>query len=237
MSSIVILATDSPYTYLAMRELVSSSKHQISAVILSNTLVGTRKGLDALWFGLRKISYVFALKKILEERNTVKELCRRHGIPIYYTSNINTDIELLEKVNPELVVSVYFNQYIGTKVSSRYRCLNVHPSLLPKGRGLFSYFWNLLDGEREAGVTVHVVDEHFDTGSIVIQQPVEIKPNDTIRSLYTRCSEVASRLLAQAIDMLNEGFTPVEQSGESSYHTYPTNMDYLRFFLKGKRYG
>ena len=79
------------------------------------------------------------------------------------------------------------------------RILNIHPSLLPKYRGLHPQQQALDDGARVSGATVHVVNKDLDGGPIVLQREVPILPGDTADTLAARILEVEHRLYPEAI--------------------------------------
>ncbi len=79
------------------------------------------------------------------------------------------------------------------------RILNIHPSLLPAYPGLESWKQALNAGEREAGCTVHFVDEGMDTGPIILQESVSILSDDTAEVLHARIQVIEHRLYPAAI--------------------------------------
>jgi phosphoribosylglycinamide formyltransferase-1 len=79
------------------------------------------------------------------------------------------------------------------------RILNIHPSLLPKYRGLQPQQQALDDGARVSGATVHLVNKELDGGPIVLQREVSILPGDTADTLAARILEVEHRLYPEAI--------------------------------------
>ena len=79
------------------------------------------------------------------------------------------------------------------------RILNIHPSLLPAYPGLESWKQALDAREREAGCTVHFVDDGMDTGPIILQESVPILSDDTADSLHARIQVVEHRLYPAAI--------------------------------------
>ncbi|HKG27287.1 MAG TPA: formyltransferase family protein, partial [Thermomicrobiales bacterium] len=87
----------------------------------------------------------------------------------------------------------------------RFGCVNVHPSLLPRWRGVDPVFWTLRSGDQETGLTIHLMDEGFDTGPILLQErttvPEGIRQTDFEREL----SERAGPLLVKALDGLIAG--------------------------------
>lgn len=92
----------------------------------------------------------------------------------------------------------------------RGRMLNVHPALLPAfgGKGMYGMRVHeaVLDyGVRWTGVTVHLVDEKYDTGPVVLQQPVPVKQDDTPETLAARVLEVEHELYPEALRLFAEG--------------------------------
>lgn len=79
------------------------------------------------------------------------------------------------------------------------RILNIHPSLLPKYPGLESWKQALDAGEKEAGCTVHFVDEGMDTGPVILQESVPILSDDTAEVLHARIQVIEHRLYPAAI--------------------------------------
>jgi phosphoribosylglycinamide formyltransferase 1 len=79
------------------------------------------------------------------------------------------------------------------------RILNIHPSLLPAYPGLESWKQALVAGEKEAGCTVHFVDEGMDTGPVILQERVPILSDDTAESLHARIQVIEHRLYPAAI--------------------------------------
>jgi phosphoribosylglycinamide formyltransferase-1 len=79
------------------------------------------------------------------------------------------------------------------------RILNIHPSLLPAYPGLESWKQALDAGEKQAGCTVHFVDEGMDTGLIILQESVPILSDDTAETLHARIQVIEHQLYPAAI--------------------------------------
>lgn len=95
------------------------------------------------------------------------------------------------------------------------RILNVHPSLLPAFGGAGWYgarvHRGVLDaGCRVSGATVHLVDDEYDTGPIVLQEAVRVEPDDTPETLAARVLAVEHRLFPRALALLADGRLRVE---------------------------
>ncbi|HUM16239.1 MAG TPA: phosphoribosylglycinamide formyltransferase [Candidatus Nitrosotalea sp.] len=87
----------------------------------------------------------------------------------------------------------------------RGRLLNIHPSLLPAFPGLHPHRQTLEHGARISGATVHFVDEGVDTGPIVLQASVPVRPDDTEATLSDRILAEEHRLYPEAVRLFAEG--------------------------------
>lgn len=119
----------------------------------------------------------------------------------------------LEGCGAELVVLAGYLSILSESVVSRYadRILNVHPSLIPSfcGKGYYGLKVHeavLAYGVKVSGATVHFVNEVPDGGAILLQQAVEVRPDDTPETLQRRVMEQAEwKLLPRAVALFCEG--------------------------------
>lgn len=111
----------------------------------------------------------------------------------------------------------------------RLGCLNVHPSLLPAHRGPDPLFWIYHDGDETGGVTIHLMDEGFDTGPIVLRETVTLPDTMTAAALDLVCARRGGALLAEALAALNTGaLQPLPQDAlQASYQSWPREDDYI----------
>jgi len=107
----------------------------------------------------------------------------------------------------DVIVSAGYMRILGSPVVERWhqRWLNVHPALLPSFPGTHAVADALTAGVKVTGVTVHLVDAGVDTGPIVVQEPIAIRPDDDWDSLEVRVHEAEHRLLRHAVRALLEG--------------------------------
>lgn len=107
----------------------------------------------------------------------------------------------------ELIVLAGYMQLLTAAFLERFdgRILNVHPSLLPSFPGVHAVEDALAHGVKVTGATVHLVDEGIDTGPIVLQEAVEVRPDDTPETLHGRIQQVEHRLLPHAVRLFLEG--------------------------------
>ncbi len=121
--------------------------------------------------------------------------------------------ELLVKENPDLIVLAGCLVVIPEKIVKAFsgRIINIHPSLIPSFCGTGYYGLGVHEkvlerGVRVSGATVHFVDEGTDTGPIILQKPVMIRPDDTAKTLQQRIMEQAEwKILPKAIDLIANG--------------------------------
>ena len=103
-------------------------------------------------------------------------------------------IAVVEKYNPDLVVSVGFMRILNKEFVEKFRTINTHPALLPNFPGAHAVRDALTAGAKVTGTTVHWVDEGVDTGAVIEQREVAIESDDDEASLHERI-KIAERAL------------------------------------------
>ena len=113
-------------------------------------------------------------------------------------------IALFEAYNVDLVVMAGWMRIVSKKFCDAFagRLINLHPSLLPKYKGLHAVEQALKSGDDETGCTVHWVTEELDSGGIIRQQTVPILPGDTAESLQRAIQQAEHNLLPLVINAL-----------------------------------
>jgi formyltetrahydrofolate-dependent phosphoribosylglycinamide formyltransferase len=128
----------------------------------------------------------------------------RWGIPHIHIPHKNEDlmIRTIRAFAPDLIVLAGYMRILSPRfIGSFDNIINVHPSLLPKYKGINAVEQALESGDSETGVTVHYVTEELDSGQIVIQHRVPILPNDDVKSLTKAIQRVEYGILPQAINL------------------------------------
>ena len=113
----------------------------------------------------------------------------------------------LEGQGAELIVSAGYMQLLDPLFIERFgeRIINVHPSLLPRFPGMDAIGQALEAGASETGVTVHFVDEGTDTGPVIVQRAVPIRPGVEREELEREVHAVEHQLFPEAIGMVARG--------------------------------
>ncbi|MBI2162750.1 MAG: phosphoribosylglycinamide formyltransferase [candidate division NC10 bacterium] len=145
---------------------------------------------------------------------------RNEGIPCYHISGAThpgsaEDEEILRVLRRHVVDTVILAGYMKqlgpiTLNAYRGRILNIHPALLPKfgGKGMYGKRVHeavLAAGERVTGVTIHIIDENYDTGPIINQCQVPVLPGDTADSLAARVLKHEHRLYVETLQKISDG--------------------------------
>jgi len=151
----------------------------------------------------------------------VFDIASKAGIPTHCVSRkqfksggdyTNFLLSILEKYKVDLVILAGYLKLIPAPIVKRYRnsMINIHPALLPNfcGKGLYGMKVHqavIESGVKITGVTVHFVDEHYDTGSVILQEKVEVLPDDTPERLAERVLKVEHRVYPEVVKALCNG--------------------------------
>jgi phosphoribosylglycinamide formyltransferase-1 len=109
---------------------------------------------------------------------------------------------LIAALKPDLVVSAGFMRILSERITNRFKIINSHPALLPLFPGAHAVRDALAAGATETGTTIHWVDAGVDTGKVIAQERVEIRPEDTEESLHERIKIVERGLIVATIASL-----------------------------------
>ena len=130
------------------------------------------------------------------------------GIPHCHIKSINEEqiIKLFEAWRVDLIVLAGWMRIISPKLIEAFpnKIINIHPSLLPKYKGLNAVQQALDARDHTTGCTVHYVTEELDSGEIIIQEEVGILPHDTIESLTKVIQQREYEILPKAIEYVKQ---------------------------------
>ena len=156
-----------------LKSLINFSKKKISPISI-NLIISDNSNSKGLKYGkiykIKKKIFHFKDKKLAE----------------------NKILKELKKDNIDLICFAGFMRIVSQNFIQKYRgkILNIHPSLLPKFKGLNTHERAIKNKEKYSGCTVHFVNSKLDSGKIIIQKKVRIKKNETSKTL-------AKKILAQ----------------------------------------
>ena len=126
------------------------------------------------------------------------------GIPHTQISSKNEDliIDIMRAWNVDLIVLAGWMRIVTPKLIDAFpnRVINLHPSLLPKYKGLHAIERALESGDELTGVSVHYVNEELDGGEVIMQEEVPILPDDNLETLTKAIQRREYYLLPRAIE-------------------------------------
>jgi len=149
-------------------------------------------------------------------RPPVKEIALAKGLRVFQPEKIRdqSSHEFFASISPDVVVIIAYGQIVPATLLKMPRLgwINLHASLLPKYRGAAPINWAIINGERFTGNSTLQVDAGMDTGAILLQQRLEIGPEETAPQLAARLAEAGAPLIINSIIGLDQrSLTPHPQ--------------------------
>jgi methionyl-tRNA formyltransferase len=147
----------------------------------------------------------------------VKQSALKLGFPVIQPEKIKKNEEFraqLEALHPDAFIVVGYGRIIPPWMLQlpRHGNINVHASLLPKYRGAAPVQWAIAHGETVSGVTTMLLNEGLDTGDILLQKEMAIRPEDTALTYAPRLAELGADLIVETLHGLGDKtITPVPQ--------------------------
>ncbi|MGN6223305.1 phosphoribosylglycinamide formyltransferase [Pseudoxanthomonas sp.] len=125
--------------------------------------------------------------------------------------------DAVDAVRPDWVICAGYMRILGEAFTARFRgrLLNIHPSLLPKYRGLHTHARALEAGDREHGASVHWVVPELDAGAVIAQAPIPVRPGDTPEDLAARLLPREHALLVAVAALVVAG--RLTEQGDEAY--------------------
>jgi methionyl-tRNA formyltransferase len=139
----------------------------------------------------------------------VKEAALVAGLHVFQPESVKSDSaqEFLKRVAPDAVVIIAYGQIIPGRLLTlpRLGWINLHASLLPRYRGAAPIHWAIANGETATGISTMKIDAGMDTGPTLLQQKLEIGPDETSPELAARMSELGAGLIVDSLLKLDRG--------------------------------
>jgi phosphoribosylglycinamide formyltransferase-1 len=151
----------------------------------------------------------------------ILDIARASSLPAIHLSQkqypsegqlVDALLSLLRQHDINLIVLAGYMKRLHPRVIEAYRnrILNIHPALLPKfgGKGMYGHHVHeavIQAGETESGATVHLVDELYDHGTIVLQRTIPVAPEDTPESLAAKVLHIEHEIYPEALRLIAEG--------------------------------
>ena len=113
----------------------------------------------------------------------------------------NRSLKLLKSNNVDLICLAGFMKILsGSFIKKFYKpILNIHPSLLPRYKGLNTHIRVIRNKDKYSGATVHIVNEKLDSGKIILQEKVKVLKSDSVRNLEKKILKIEHKIYPEAI--------------------------------------
>ena len=157
-------------------------------------------------------------KKILTS-SPVKKWAVEHNIPVLTPDSLKKEYQSILDYQPDLIVTCAYGKILPKEILlyPKYKCVNIHASLLPKYRGSAPIQWAILNGEKETGITLMYMDEGMDTGDIIDTIKCTIDNNDNIETLHDKLSDLGKQILLKNLkDIVTNNTKPIKQDNDKA---------------------
>ena len=194
MTNIIFMGTPD-FSATVLKGLLESKQYEILAVVTQpDRAVGRKKEI---------------------RMTPVKELALDYGLPIYQPEKLSKSAELdsLLNLNADGIVTAAFGQFLPSKLLDSVNfAVNVHASLLPGYRGGAPIHYAIINGDKEAGVTIMEMVKEMDAGDMIARRAIPIEETDNVGTMFEKLALVGRDLLLESLPSYLAGdLKPVPQ--------------------------
>lgn len=233
------------YSCIALNHLIDFLKNDEIKICFSSGVgvVKEVEELNELLFLEQKFllnDFLLGLKKEGNYFKNFDEIIESNKIELLEFNNINIDgaVYLKNSWQCDLVISIRYGKIFKDDFISAptIGILNLHSGILPKYRGIMSTFWAMLDGQNEIGTTLHeVTDNQIDKGeTLAISRELVRKDKSLIFNICSLYEEGCNNIKLVVSNIRKSGnvssiLDSEEIDVDSSYHSYPSKLDFEKF--------
>lgn len=199
----------------------------IKAILLCNNPIAIPGIREFLFQGV--IAAICIPEKNREMQHILNALLAETGVPLFLLSKKEYKTQLhdiIEQFKPDVGLIMTFPFILPEEIINQPKkgFVNFHYGLLPYCRGPQPILWHLLNNDSEAGVSLHQLDTGIDTGPIIMQEKIQIAPNDTYGTLQTKLAYLAAKQAVNFLKILSYGTiipsSPQDES-KAAYYNMP----------------
>lgn len=154
----------------------------------------------------------------------VKQYAIEHNLPVLQPERLK-DPEFLEQLrsyNADLQIVVAFRMLPEVVWSMPPKgTFNLHASLLPEYRGAAPINWAVINGETRTGITTFFLQHAIDTGDIIMQEAIDIAPEDNVGDIHDRLMMLGGKLVLRTVDMIEAGNVTLQKQPEADIKPAP----------------
>lgn len=165
--------------------------------------------------------FTYKTDDVYNFNSKVVNLVSESSIPVQFGKVTKQDVVKLKNEGCELIVSAAYPYKIP--VIDGVKGINIHPTLLPEGKGPWPLPYVILNDLTESGVTIHKLSENFDSGEILIQDRYEVSKIDNLESISCKSQILAKKLLSELMSSIDSYWDNATAQGKGSYWPFPTD--------------
>jgi methionyl-tRNA formyltransferase len=151
--------------------------------------------------------------------SAVKNYAASQNLSVLQPTNLKNEDFLNElkqlHANLQIVVAFRMLPKVVWQIPE-YGTFNLHASLLPNYRGAAPINWAIINGEAKTGVSTFFIDEKIDTGDMILQESIEIDPEENAGSLHDKLMFIGSKLVLKTVALIKKGHVKTMPQAESS---------------------
>lgn len=183
--------------------------------------------LESLYNNGCEIVKIFSNKvdNVTEFNCAVTKFAKAHSIPITYDKITLNDLEELKENGVEALFCAAY--YYRMPILKNFKMINVHPSLLPKGRGAWPMPVAILNEDEKSGVTFHKMEEDFDTGEIIMQKSFELSSDENLEGFMNKIYALLPDMVKTLLSNFDYFYFNAQPQGEGEYLSAPDESDYI----------
>ena len=211
--------------------------YKIEFVILHTDFINLKRIIKTFFiYGLKKfVSTVFSVLRNNINGGQINNILKNHKIKTIKTNDVNgNEVEnFISDKDIDILISFNCPQKIKSNLldlPSKFP-INIHLGYLPTYRGVFPIFHAFINKENFVGVTIHIMNENYDDGKILIQEKVEIEKSDDMLTLYEKTFSLIPNLTIAALNGIFNNNIDLKSNDKQngSYHTFPSFKDIIKY--------
>ena len=160
---------------------------------------------------------------ITEFNTQICGYAKKHNIPCKLTRITAEEIERLKKEKYDFAICAGY--YFKIPADTGFPIVNIHPSLLPIGRGSWPMPQTILNGMKKSGVTIHKIAEGFDTGDILLQREFNLTEGETLVTFMDKVYGLIPAMMYELVQNFDKLYDNAIPQSEGDYWEAPTDED------------
>jgi len=161
-------------------------------------------------------------------KNPMVSVVRDLNTELIYAQSVNTNDFVQQVKEVDIVFSIAASEIFQSTLlnAPKYGCFNIHSGPLPNYKGMMPVFWQMLNGEKKIGITIHKMVEKLDAGEIVLQDFVDISDvrslDEAIKSTKKHAASMVKKFLLTFDDILRNLSAQERILQKGSYFSFPS---------------